>query len=157
MEVHLVAVLAQTSFNTITTYINSVVVPGGCVDLTGINLGGLTLTPGCYTFSSSALLSGVNPILRLNGAGFYYFVTGSTLTTATGSSVVLEGGATAGQVYWEIGSSATLGTGTVFNGNILAAVAITLNTGASMSGVAWTNGPSAAAVTLDTNAAAPGP
>jgi len=144
---------AQTSFNTIDTYIGTTVIPAGCVNLTGMNLGGLTLTPGCYTFSSSALLSG---ILTLNGAGFYYFITGSTLTTATGSSVILEGGATAGHVFWAIGTSATLGVGTIFNGNILANVAISMDTGASINGVAWTNGPIAAAVTLQGNTATPG-
>ncbi|HEY0436812.1 MAG TPA: ice-binding family protein [Phenylobacterium sp.] len=106
---------------------------GSTTDLTGQDLGGLTLAPGIYKFGSSAQLTGT---LTLDFAGsdstLFVFQIGSTLTTASGSFVnVLNGGANSG-VYWDIGSSATLGTGTTFAGNILAHDSITLNTGAKI-------------------------
>jgi hypothetical protein len=99
----------------------------------GANLGGLTLTPGVYSFSSSAQLTGT---LTLNGLGnanaYWVFEIPSTLTTASGSAVnLINTGATAG-IFWDVGSSATLGTTTSFEGNILASADITLNTGATM-------------------------
>jgi len=119
-------------------------------NLTGQDLGGLTLLPGVYCFNSSAQLTGT---LTLNAAGdpnaIFVFRIGSTLTTASNASVVVTGGASC-NVFFQVGSSATLGTGTQFAGNILALTSITLNTGASVSGGSYAlNG----AVTLDTNAA----
>ncbi|MEI7923060.1 MAG: ice-binding family protein [Planctomycetota bacterium] len=121
-------------------------------DLSGQDLGGLTLTPGVYSFTSSAQLTG---ILNLNALGNpnaqFVFQIGSTLTTATNSSVfTINGGAHSGaNVYWKVGSSATLGTGTNFEGHILAFTSITLNTNANIfEGSALAiNG----AVTLDSN------
>lgn len=122
------------------------------VDLTGQNLGGLTLTPGVYCFSSSASLTGTLTLdLQGNPSAFFLFKIGSTLITASGSSVALinNGGNTCPpNLYWQVGSSATLGTGSSFTGNILALTSITLTTGANMNGRALArNG----AVTLDTN------
>jgi hypothetical protein len=101
-------------------------------DLTGQNLGGLTLTPGIYNFSSSALLTGT---LNLNGLGdpdaLFVFQIGSSLTTASGSAVNVLGGEN-NRVYWQVGSSATLGTGSNFAGSILALASVTMNTGASI-------------------------
>lgn len=120
------------------------------VDLTGQDLGGLTLVPGNYKFSSSAQLTGA---LTLNAGGdpssTWVFQIGSTLTTASASSVVLAGGAVAGNVFWQVGSSATLGTTTAFKGTIIAQASITANTGAAVDGrlIALTG-----AVTLDDNA-----
>lgn len=114
-------------------------------DLTGQDLGGLTLTPGVYCFSSSAQLTGA---LTLNGPGTYIFQIGTALTTASGSSVILTNGASACNVWWQAGSSAVLGTATSLQGNILALTSVTLNTAASVSGrVLARNG----AVTLDGN------
>jgi hypothetical protein len=123
-------------------------------DLTGTNLGGLTLTPGVYFFSSSAQLTGM---LTLNDQGDpnaqFVFQIGSTLTTASGSSVVTENGGLGSMpgctVFWQVGSSATLGTTTAFEGHILALTSITMNTGATiLDGSALArNG----AVTLDDN------
>ena len=118
-------------------------------DLTGQDLGGKTLGPGVYCFSSSAQLTGA---LTLDAGGdaraVWVFKIGSTLTTASNSSVLLKNGAQACNVFWQIGSSATLGTGTAFAGNILALESITLTTGAKVSGrVLARNG----AVTMDTN------
>jgi len=98
-------------------------------DLTGIDLGGLALTAGIYNFNTSAGLTGA---LTLSGPGMFVFQIGSTLTTASGSSVLVINGVNEGNVYWQVGSSATLGTTTSFRGNILALASITLNTGASI-------------------------
>jgi type VI secretion system secreted protein VgrG len=118
-------------------------------DLTGQDLGTLVLTPGVYFFSSSAQLTGT---LTLNGNGDsnarFDFQIGSTLTTASSSSILLINGAQAGNVFWQVGSSATLGTGTSFDGSILADQSITLNAGANMDGRALALN---AAVTLDDN------
>jgi type VI secretion system secreted protein VgrG len=105
-------------------------------NLTGQDLGGLTLTPGVYFFSSSAQLTGK---LTLNDLGnpdaVFVFQIGSTLTTAADSSVVTindDGSSTPGiSTFWQVGSSATLGTTTDFEGNILALTSITANTGAT--------------------------
>ena len=118
-------------------------------DLTGQDLGGMTLTSGVYCFSSSAQLTGA---LTLDAQGdpnaVFIFQIGSTLTTASNSSVLLINGGSPCNVFWQVGSSATLGTYTTFVGNILALTSITLNTGASVSARALAqNG----AVTLDTN------
>lgn len=122
------------------------------VDLTGQDLGGLTLTPGVYCFSSSAFLSGTLTLdMQGNPNAFFLFKIGSTLITASGSSVVLinSGGTTCPpNVFWQVGSSATLGTGSSMAGNILALTSITLTTGARLNGRALArNG----AVTLDSN------
>jgi len=119
-------------------------------NLTGTDLGGLTLTPGVYTFASSAQLTGK---LTLDGQGdpnaVFLFQIGSTLTTAGGSSVVSVNGGTGNSVFFQVGSSATLGANTAFEGDILALTSITLNTGSTIGcGRALArNG----AVTLDTN------
>lgn len=121
-------------------------------DLTGQDLGGLTLTPGVYCFDTSAGLTGTLTLdLQGDPSAFFLFKIGSTLTTASGSSVVLanSGGTTCPpNVFWQVGSSATFGTGSSFSGNVLALTSITLTTGASLNGRALArNG----AVTLDTN------
>jgi hypothetical protein len=130
---------ATTAYN----YLDNLVVTQ---DLTGQDLGGLTLPPGVYSFSSSAQLTGN---LILDGAGEYVFRMGSTLTTATDSSVSFINGANPfTSVFWNVGSSATLGTGTRFGGTIISVASNTLVTGASVDGrVIALNG----AVTLDTN------
>lgn len=102
-------------------------------NLTGFDLGGLTLIPGVYSFASSAQLTGT---LTLDAQGnpnaMFIFQIGSSLTTASGSTVnVLNGGINNG-IFWQVGSSATLGTGTLFAGNILADQSITLNTSANI-------------------------
>jgi type VI secretion system secreted protein VgrG len=102
-------------------------------DLTGQDLGGLTLAPGVYSFNSSAQLTGA---LTLDAQGnpnaLFVFQIASALTTASAATVnVINGGANDG-VFWQVGSSATLGTSTVFAGNILADQSITLNTTAKI-------------------------
>ena len=119
-------------------------------DMSGTDLGGLVLTPGVYRFASSAQLTGN---LQLDFMGnpnaLFVFQIGSTLTTASGSSVSILNGSTGGGVYWQVGSAATLGTSTAFLGNILAQSSVTATTTANIvcgRAIALT-----AAVTLDNN------
>jgi len=127
-----VATAAQAAAHS--AYANLVAQPCG-TNLTGKTLGtspgAVTLSPGVYCFNSSAQLTGT---LTLNGSGVYVFKMGTTLTTASNSSVVLAKGATAGNVFWQVGSSATLGTNTAFEGSILANISDTVTTGASVTG-----------------------
>jgi hypothetical protein len=113
------------------------------------DLGGTTLVSGVYHSASSMGLTGA---VTLNGGGnadaVFIFQAASTLTTASSSSVVLENGAQACNVFWQVGSSATLGTTTNFAGSILASASITLDTGATVNGrVQAISG----AVTMDDN------
>ena len=119
----------------------------GPVSLPG-NLSGLTLYPGLYTNSTSVMLSVGNVTLDAQGDSnaVFLFQMGSTLTTGSSTQVVLSGGAKAANVYWQVGTSATLGTTSIFKGNILAQESITLATGATLEGRALTQ---TAAVTLD--------
>lgn len=120
-------------------------------DLTGQNLGGLTLTPGVYLFASSAQLTGMLTLDAQNDPNArFVFQIGSTLTTASASSVNVINGTAGTGLYWDVGSSATLGTSTLFAGNILADQSVTLTTTARiLCGRAIAlNG----AVTMDTNA-----
>jgi type VI secretion system secreted protein VgrG len=130
----------------LTTAYNEVAGAPCGTDLTGVDLGGLTLVPGVYCFSSSAQLTGT---LTLDAQGApnsqWIFQIGSTLTTASSSAVIeINGGDGKSDhqqlppwlqrergcyVYWQIGSSATIGSGTNFEGNILALTSITLNGG----------------------------
>ena len=113
------------------------------------DLGGQTLVTGVYNSASSLGLTGT---LTLDAAGdpnaVFVFQAGSSLTTASGSQVSLINGAQACNVYWQVGSSATLGTGSTFRGTVIALTDITVTTGATVDGrVLARNG----AVTLDTN------
>jgi Ice-binding-like len=91
------------------------------------------LTPGVYTFASSAQLTGA---LTLNFAGAsnedFVFQIGSALTTASNSKVIIEGGNATDGVFFQVGSSATLGSSTAFEGNILALASISLDSSASI-------------------------
>lgn len=104
-------------------------------NLTGQDLGGLTLTSGVWKFDSSAQLTGT---LRLDAGGDsnarFDFQIGNTLTTASNAVVLLVNGAQASNVFWQVGNSATLGSNTSFSGSLLADQNITLNTGADISG-----------------------
>jgi type VI secretion system secreted protein VgrG len=132
------------------------------VNLTGTDLGGLTLTPGTYTFDSSAQLTGT---LTLDGQdstnATFIFQIGSTLTTASNSTVELINGAGSCAVFWQVASSATLGTTTDFQGTIMAMTSITMDTGATIGvGGLGFGGRALAmngALTLDTNIITPPP
>jgi hypothetical protein len=119
-------------------------------NLTGTDLGGLTLTPGVYFFASSAQLTGTLTLDAQNDPNaLFVFQIGSTLTTASASTVNVINGTGGTGVYWDVGSSATLGTTTLFAGNIIADASISLNTGAEIlcgRAIAQTG-----AVTMDTN------
>src|SRR5687768_1069667 len=107
--------------NAITTAYNQLAGQACDVNLTGIDLGGLTLTPGVYCFSSSAQLTGTLTLDGLGNAGaVWVFQIGSTLTTASGSRVQFINGGQACGAFWQVGSSATFGTATSFAGNVLA-------------------------------------
>jgi hypothetical protein len=143
-----VAIQAQSD---LTTAYNNIAATPCTVDLTGQNLGGLTLTPGVYCFASSAQLTGALTLNALGNANaLFLFKIGSTLTTASGATVTVinNGGSSCNKAYWQVGSSATIGTGTSFTGDILALASISMTTGANSSGrlLARTG-----AVTLDTN------
>jgi Ice-binding-like len=122
-----VASQAQADLTTAFGVAGEQAVPPGN-ELTGIDLGGLTLTPGAYNYSSSAQLTGQ---LTLNAQGDpnaqFVFIVGSTLTTASASSVILINGASPCNVFWKIGSSATFGEATQFQGNVLAHEDISVN------------------------------
>jgi ketosteroid isomerase-like protein len=104
------------------------------------NMGGLTFTPGLYVNSTSVLISGAGPNnnVTLDAQGdpnaVFIFKMGSTLTTGVGSQVILAGGAKASHVFWQVDTSATIGVGSIFQGNVLAATSITINTGAAVTG-----------------------
>ena len=117
-------------------------------------LGGLTLAPGLYVNSSTSGISGTgtNAILTLDAQGnpnaVWIFKMGSTFITDSGTSIVLAGGAQAKNIFWSVGSSATLGTNSIFFGNILADQSITITTGARLTGRALTR---IGMVSLDNN------
>jgi LruC domain-containing protein len=115
----------------------------------GETAGTVSLSPGVYSFSSSAQ---INATLTLNDGGdpnaIFIFKIGSTLTTASYSKVVMSSGGRGANVFWQIGSSATIGTYTNFCGNIIALTSITMTTGATTTGKLIALG---AAVTMDTN------
>jgi type VI secretion system secreted protein VgrG len=142
------AVAAQAQVS-LTTQYNALVSAACTADLTGVDLGNRTLISGVYCFSTSAQMTGPLTLnAQGNAAATFVFKIGSTLTTASGSSVNLINGGNPCGVMWQIGSSATLGTTTSFVGNLIALTSITLNTGANIIGRALArNG----AVTLDTN------
>jgi hypothetical protein len=147
--IHTANAVALQAQNDVTTAYNSLAAQGCTVDLTGQDLGGRTLLPNVYCFSSSAQLTGT---LTLDFGGnpnaVFIFKTGSTLTTASNAVVNVINGGQNCNVFWQIGSSATLGTGTTFVGNLLALTSITMTTGARSFGrMLARNG----AVTLDSN------
>jgi hypothetical protein len=99
------------------------------------DLAGQTLTPGVYCYSSTLQNSGTLTLDAQNNANaVWVFKIGSTLTTLTGASVTFINGGQNSNVFWQVGSSATLGVNTPIIGNIIALTSITLNTGAAVSG-----------------------
>jgi hypothetical protein len=125
---------------------NQVIQPTG-------ELGGLTLTPGLYTAPAPGSFTIASGDLTLDAKGnssavWIFQMPASTLTVGSGRQVILINGAKSSNIFWQVGSSATLGTLTLFRGNILASQSVTLQTGAMVDGRVLTQ---AAAITLDTN------
>lgn len=133
----------------LTTAYNDAAGRSTTTDVTGTDLGGQTLVSGVYEHTSGMQLTGT---VTLDAEGdpdaVFIFKAGSTLVTASGSSVQLINGASPCRVFWQVGSSATIGTGTQFAGTVMALTSATLQTGANVDGrILARNG----AVTLDTN------
>ena len=146
--IHVADAVAAQAQSDVTTAYNDAAGRTGAGTVSG-NLGGQTLTPGIYKSESSLGLTGT---LTLNGQGdedaVFIFQVGSTLTTASASRVRLIGRADPCNVFWQVGSSATLGTDSTFTGTILALTSISVTTDVTIDGRALArNG----AVTLDTN------
>jgi hypothetical protein len=146
------SIAAQAKLDLTTAYndvagrsLNVVNIPTG-------ELGGLTLAPGLYRSGiSSFAISSTDLTLDAQGdanAVFLFQMPSSTFTMLSGRKVILAGGAKAANIFWQVGSSATLGTTSVMQGTILASASITLDTGAVLNGRALTQ---IAAVTLDSN------
>jgi Ice-binding-like len=160
-QYHEADALALQAQNAVTTAYGVLAGEPVTQDLSGVDLDVYTrahpLKPGVYKFDSSAQLSGALYLdFEGNPNAVFVFQIGTTLTTASGSSVniINAGGKHPGNVYWQVGSSATLGTTTSFVGNILAYTSITLDHGATIScgralarGVGGVGG----AVTMDNN------
>ena len=141
-------IAAQAQLDLTTAYNYAAGLPGGAV-LPG-DMSGLTFTPGLYKTSSTVMLSAGNVTLDAQGNAnaVFIFQVGSTLTTLGSTQVILAGGAQAKNIFWQVGSAATLGTASVFQGTIMALQSITLDTGATLHGRALARN---AAVTMDTN------
>ena len=109
----------------------------GIVTLSG-NIGGLTLTPGLYKSTSSLAISSGDLTFDAKGNASAVFVIqiASSFTTTSGRKVILSGGASASNIFWQVGSSATFGTTSVLKGTFVAMQSITFNTGATLDGKA---------------------
>jgi ice-binding like protein len=145
--IHVNDAVATQAHTDLATAYNSLKGMACGTNLTGQDLGGMTLSPGVYCFNSSAGLTGT---LHLSGPAnaVYIFQIGSTLTTASNSFVIVNNNVCGSNVFWQVGSSATLGTTTTFAGNILAQASITITTNTIISGSALAV---TGAVTMDTN------
>ena len=131
-----------TAYNDAAGRLGAAVLPG--------DLSGLTFYPGLYKNSTSVMLSAGNFTLDTQGDSnaVFIFQMGSTFTSSPGTQMILSGGAKATNIYWAVGTSATLGTNSIFKGTLLAASALTMDTGAVIEGRLLALG---AAVALDTN------
>jgi Ice-binding-like/Bacterial Ig-like domain len=144
--------VAMTAQGDLTTAYNNAAGAAGGAVLTA-DIGGQTLPPGVYKTTSAQPSLGITGNLTLDGKGdpnaVWIFQIVSTLTTAAGNSqIILINGANSHNVFWQVGSSATLGTTTKFSGTIMAQASITITTGATLNGRALAR---TGAVTLDTD------
>ena len=150
--VHLNDSIAARAQADLTTAFDDAAGRPGATSLGG-ELGGQTLAPGLYKSAVGSFgITLVDLTLDAQGnqnAVWIFQMPSSTLTVGNGRQVILAGGAQARNIFWQVGSSATLGTTSVFKGNILAFTAITVQTGARLDGRALARN---AAVTLDANA-----
>jgi hypothetical protein len=124
---------AKTAEGDLTTAYNyAAQAPGGAVLVADI--GGETLVPGVYKTTSAQPSLGITGTLTLSGNGTYIFQIVSTLTAENNSDVVLSGGALPEDVFWQVGSSATVGTTATFAGTIMAQASVSLGTGSTLDG-----------------------
>ncbi|MBI9068895.1 MAG: DUF3494 domain-containing protein [Salinivirgaceae bacterium] len=132
-------VLAEQAKLDLTTAYNDLA-GRSCTDIVTLsgNIGGLTLTPGLYFSTSSLAISSGDLTFDAKGDASAVFIIqiASSLTTTSGRQVFLTGGAQASNIFWQVGSSATFGTTSVFKGNVLVMESITFNTGATLDGKA---------------------
>jgi type VI secretion system secreted protein VgrG len=144
----------QARNDAIAAYTKAATEPG-CTSTGGVELGSKTFTPGLYCSPTMQISAGLT--VTLSGGGIYIFQTGAGTTLITGASsrVLLTNGAQPCDVFWQVGSSATIGASTTFVGTILANASITMVTAATLNGRALaslgSNAPSQGSVTLDTN------
>jgi hypothetical protein len=142
------AIMLTAAQNDLTTAYNDAAGRSlGAVDVANADLGGRTLAPGLYKSTGTLNVTG-NLTLDAQGdaGGIYIFQVASVLTAAAGSKVILSGGTKAANVFWQVGTSATLGTTAQFKGNIMADQSISFATGAVLDGRALVR---IGAVTLD--------
>jgi hypothetical protein len=131
---HVTDIVALNAQNGLTTAYNYAAGLPGAVTIPA-DMAGATFTPGVYSTSAAALSSGTVTLdARGDANAVFVFQIGTTLTTAAATQVVLANGAQANNVYWQVGTSATLGSSSTFNGTILADVSISLGTGATVQG-----------------------
>jgi Ice-binding-like len=127
-------IAAQAQLDLTTAYNDAAGRPGGAA--ASGNLGGLTLFPGLYTSATSMEISSGDLTLDAQGDpnAVWIFQMGTTFITTVGRQVILIGGAQAANIFWQVGSSATLGDNSIMQGNILAYTSITMQTGATLEG-----------------------
>ncbi len=145
-----VAVMLTTAKGDLTTAYNDAAGRSlGAVAVNNADLGGLTLTPGLYKSSGTLAITGD---LTLNAGGdanaVFIFQVATVLDTAPGAKVILSGNANANNIFWQVGSAATIGTTTSFKGTIMANQSISFSTGATLEGRALAR---IGAVTLESN------
>lgn len=107
---------------------------GDFLNPNGGNLGGLNLVPGLYKFDTTALITGADVTLTGGPDDVWIFQIGTDLQVGSGIAVILAGGAQARNIFWQVGTSATMDTGSTFKGTILADQSITMNTTSTMEG-----------------------
>ncbi len=145
---HAADAVALQAQNDLTTAFNDAAGRGPVVDA-GVDLTGQVLTPGVYNNATAMALTGTVTLDALGDpAAVFIFQAGSTLITASNATVSLVGAAQACNVFWQVGSSATIGTDTTFAGTVMALTSISMLTGAKIQGrLLARNG----SVTLDNN------
>jgi hypothetical protein len=127
--------VAQAAHSDLATAYGDAVAAPSTANETGVDLGGQTLTGGVYTAANAMSLTGSVPLtLSGSASSVFIFQAGTTLTTGSDSSVVLTGGVLACNVFWQVGTSATIGSSTSFQGNILASTSISIDNAATIAG-----------------------
>jgi hypothetical protein len=150
---HLGDATAATAQGDLTTAYNNAQGLTLCPNTVSGDLGGLTLAPGLYKSTSSLAITGTLTLdAQGNANAVFIFQIASTLTTSSSANIVLMNGAQSKNIFWAVGSSATLGTTSVFKGTIMAYSSITITTGAELDGRALAR---VAAVTMDANTVKP--